>query len=150
DITDQGKARGVRASGPGSGLQKDVHQPGAAEVLAVLAAVSEDVGIGATRIFEGVGQNGQRREVAIVGDVSGEADHLAVVPAQPARIDGDLSRQTQLCKPDLQDVIEPDRSSLLCVLSSNPGAVVGVEVTHPNAVLGMANLAVARARTSLG
>src|SRR5436309_412471 len=49
--------------------QQQVHDPAAADVCARLAAVGEDGGVGAAGVFEGVGQDRQVVEGAVVVDV---------------------------------------------------------------------------------
>src|SRR5262249_19486325 len=69
--------------------EDQVHDPAAADVLAALAAVGEDVGVGAAGVLEGVGQDRQVMEGPLVVDAAGDGRDGAVVPRQPGGVDSD-------------------------------------------------------------
>src|SRR4051794_16460753 len=69
--------------------QQEVHDPAAPHMLAGLSAVAEDVRVGAAGVFEGVRENGQVLEGAVVVDVAGDGRDRAAVPAQPSRVNRD-------------------------------------------------------------
>ena len=65
-------------------------------MLAARPAVREDIGVGAARFLQGVGQDRQQaavqrafRHVPLVVGGPGQADHGGVVPGQDGGIEGD-------------------------------------------------------------
>src|SRR5262249_40602594 len=80
-----------RAAGGGELLlaEEEVEPPAAAHVRAGASQVSEEVGVGAAGVFQGVGQDRQVVVAAGVVDAPGHVPHQSVAPAQPGRLDGD-------------------------------------------------------------
>src|SRR5262249_48630425 len=66
--------------------QHQVHRPAASDVFARVTAVIEHVGTGAARVFEGIGENRQAVEGALIVDALREGDD---VPGPPGGIDPD-------------------------------------------------------------
>ena len=72
-----------RMASPSAFSQQQIDDPAAADVFAVVAAVREDVGVGAAGVFEGVGQQRQAVEGAgVVNRLRHLADR-AIVPGEP-------------------------------------------------------------------
>src|SRR5262249_7365436 len=63
--------------------QQQVHNPTAPDMWPRPAAVTEDVGVGATGLFQGVGQDRQAVEGSLVVDRLGQPGNRAVIPGQP-------------------------------------------------------------------
>src|SRR3954453_17546304 len=73
--------------------EQQVDGPAAADVRAGAAAVTQQVGVGAAGLFEGVGEDRQVVEGAVVVDLPGDRGYGAVVPGQPRGIDGDRAER---------------------------------------------------------
>ncbi len=58
-------------------------------MLAGLAAVIQNVGVGAAGFFKGIGQDGHTVEGTLIVDGLGDFLHRAVVLGQPRAMDGD-------------------------------------------------------------
>lgn len=58
-------------------------------MLAGLAAVIQDIGVGTAGFFEGVGKDGHSVEGTVIVDGLGNPLNRAVVPGQPRKINGD-------------------------------------------------------------
>ena len=80
--TSRGLARCPRLDAPAVLVlsQQQVHNPTTADMLGRLAAVSQQIGIRAARIFEGVGKHRQAPEGAFVVDALGQLVNGAVLP----------------------------------------------------------------------
>jgi hypothetical protein len=63
--------------------QQQIHNPATANVLAGLAAVIQNVGVGAAGFFEGVGQDRQSVKCTLVINLLGQLSHNARFPYQP-------------------------------------------------------------------
>jgi hypothetical protein len=55
--------------------QNQIHDPTAGKMLSWLAAVGQNVGVGAARLFRGIGQYGHYLESPLVVDAAGEGQH---------------------------------------------------------------------------
>src|SRR5262245_16121858 len=66
--------------------QKKVYNPASTDVIPWLAAVTEDVGVGATCFLQGISQDGQAIEGSLIVNGLGKSWDGATVPRQPSRI----------------------------------------------------------------
>src|SRR5437868_4933782 len=69
--------------------QQQIHRPAAADVRAEATAMGEQIGVGAAGVFEGVGQERQFVESAVVVDVPGDGRDGAAIPGEPMWLDRD-------------------------------------------------------------
>jgi hypothetical protein len=60
--------------------EQQIHDPAAADMLARLPAVVQDVGIIAAGVFEGVGEDGQAVEGAVIVDALCQSDGVSCSP----------------------------------------------------------------------
>src|SRR5262249_19647385 len=68
--------------------EQQVDDPATAHVLAWPAAVSEDVGVVTAGVLQGVSEDGQAVEGALVVDELGEVANRAVIPGEPGEVEG--------------------------------------------------------------